>query len=130
MTNPIDDHDAIAHVVGLYMEGASGGDVTKLREAFHPDARMFGAAGGGRVDMAMEPFFDLSAAHPLNSAGTYRGRLVSVQQIGDAAVAIVSEDGCWGTVSFVDIMSLSCIAGDWKIVSKTFAHTGGTMPSL
>jgi len=128
MTNMIDDHDAIKRVVGLYMDGASAGEVAKLREAFHPDARMFGAAGGERVDMAMEPFFELSAAHPLNSIGTYRGRLVSVQQIGDAAVAIVCEDGCWGSVSFVDIMSLSCIAGEWRIVNKTFAHTGGKMP--
>jgi hypothetical protein len=62
MANPIDDHDAITRVVGLYMTGASDGDVAKLRAAFHPDARMFGAVGGNRVDMAMEPFFDLSAA--------------------------------------------------------------------
>jgi hypothetical protein len=50
--------------------------------------------------------------------------------MGDAAVAVVSEDRCWGSVSFVDILSLSRIAGDWKIVNKTFAHTGGTMPAL
>ena len=127
MTNMIDDHDAVERVVSLYIDGASAGDVAKLREAFHPDARMFGAAGGIRVDMAMEPFFELSAAHPLNSAGTYRGRLACVRQTGDAAVAIVAEDGCWGSISFVDILSLSRIAGEWRIVNKTFAHTGAEM---
>ncbi len=82
------------------------------------------------MDLATETFFDLSAAHPLNSAGTYRGRLVSVQQIADATVAIVSEDGRRGSVSFVDIMSLSRIAREWKIANKTFAHTGRTMSQL
>jgi Putative lumazine-binding len=124
----IDEYDAIAEVVRLYMAGASSGDVAKLRLAFHPDARMFGAAGGKRFDLAMEPFFELSAAHPLDSAGTYRGRLVSVQQFGHAAVAVVAEDGCWGGVSFIDILSLSSIEGIWLIVNKTFAHTGGVMP--
>jgi len=59
MTTTIDDHDAIAAVVELYRQGASRGDVAKLRQAFHPDARMFGQAGGKRVDMAMEPVFAL-----------------------------------------------------------------------
>ena len=128
MATLIDDHDAIAKVVELYTVGASRGDAAMLRQAFHPDARMFGQAGGQRVDMAMEPFFELSAAHPLDSDGSYRGRLISVQQFGDAAVAIVAEDGCWGAVSFVDLLSLNRIDGVWTIVNKTFAHTGGTMP--
>ena len=112
MTSSIDDHDAISAVVDLYIAGASKGDVAKLGRAFHCDARMFGQAGGKRVDMTMEPFFELSAQHPLDSAGTYRGRLVSVEQVGDAAVAIVSEDGCWGSVSFTDFLSLSRIDGE------------------
>jgi len=32
-------------------------------------------------------------------------------------------------VSFVDFLSLARIDGTWKIVCKTFAHTGGKMPS-
>jgi len=51
-----------------------------------------------------------------------------VQQVGDAALAIVAEDSCWGGVSFVDFLSLNCIDGIWKIVNKSFARTGGTMP--
>jgi hypothetical protein len=35
-----------------------------------------------------------------------------------------------GNVSFVDFMSLARIDGAWKIVNKTFAHTGGEPPSF
>lgn len=34
----------------------------------------------------------------------------------------------WGTVSFLDYLSLAKIGGTWKIVSKLFAHVGGEPP--
>jgi hypothetical protein len=37
---PIDDHDAIAATVQLYIDGSAQGDADKLAEAFHPDAQM------------------------------------------------------------------------------------------
>ena len=39
----VDDYDAICRVLQLYTEGEAKGDVTKLRQAFHADARMFGS---------------------------------------------------------------------------------------
>jgi hypothetical protein len=51
-----------------------------------------------------------------------------VQQTGDAAVGVVAEEGYWGTVSFIDYFQLARIEGEWKIVSKLFAHTGGEPP--
>jgi hypothetical protein len=126
----VDDYDAIAQTVQLYIDGAAQGDMAKLQRAFHPDARMFGAVGGQRVDIPIAELIALSGKHPANSAGNYRGRLTQVIQVGDAAVATVSEDGFWGSVSFVDFLSLARIDGNWKIVNKTFAHTGGEPPPL
>ena len=60
--------------------------------------------------------------------GTYRSRVLSVHQTGDAAVAVVAEEGYWGSVSFVDYFSLARIDGGWKIVCKLFTHTGGEPP--
>ena len=128
MTSMINDHDAIAKVVQLYIDGSSLGDAAKLKEAFHPDARMFGSLAGKHADIPIDDLIDLSVKAPLNSDGRYRGRLTQVVQVGDAAVATVAEDGCWGTVSFVDYLSLARIDGTWKIVNKTFSHTGGTPP--
>jgi hypothetical protein len=50
-------------------------------------------------------------------------------QAGDAATATVVEEGFWGSLSFVDFFSLCRSAGRWRIVDKTFAHTGGELPA-
>ena len=128
MGAPIDDYDEIVRVCRLYMEGASKGDVGKLKEAFHEDARMFGQIDSLRYDMPITEYFDLVAAKPAGT-GAYRGRVLSVQQVGAAAMAVVAEDGYWGTISFIDFLSLVRIDGTWKIVNKTFEYTGGEPPA-
>ena len=53
----------------------------------------------------------------------------AVEQTEDTAAVTLVEDGFWGTVSFVDFFSLAQIDGAWKIVNKTFVHTGGEPPA-
>jgi hypothetical protein len=127
LTTRIDDHDDICRVVQLYMDGAATGDVSKLKEAFHQDARMFGEFVGTRYDIPIAELFRLSESMPADT-GKYRGRIISVNQTGDVAFAAVAEDGFWGTVSFVDYFLLTRIEGKWKITCKTFTHTGGEPP--
>lgn len=131
MIEDIKTYDAIAKVIDIYIEGAKEGDVGLLREAFHPEARLFGAMKDGtRYDLDMKKFFKDSAEMPLNGhGGHYRARLLSVQQFGPSAVAVLVEDGCWGAVSFIDSFSLNQIDGAWKIVNKTFTHTRGAPPA-
>lgn len=130
MTAMIDDYDAIAAVCRLFIEGESKGDAAKLVAACHRDARMYGLLGDERADMPISELAALCAKFPLDTDGSYRGRIVSIVQTGDAAVATVAEDNCWGSVSFIDYLSLARIDGAWKIVNKTFAHTGGTPPPM
>jgi hypothetical protein len=80
-----------------------------------------------RRDVPIEELFELAESAPADT-GSYRSRVLSVQQTGDAAVGVVAEEGYWGTVSFIDYFLLARIDGDWKIVSKLFAHTGGEPP--
>jgi hypothetical protein len=123
----VSDYDAICRVLQLCTEGEAKGDVAKLREAFHEDARMFGSIAGERYDVPIEELFALAESEPADT-GTYRSRLLSVQQTGDAAVGVVAEENYWGSVSFIDYFLLARIEGDWKIVCKLFAHTGGEPP--
>ena len=123
----VSDYDAICRVLQLCTEGEAKGDVAKLREAFHEDARMFGSIAGERYDVPIEELFSLAESEPADT-GNYRSRVLSVQQTGDAAVGVVAEEGYWGTVSFIDYFLLARIDGDWKIVCKLFAHTGGEPP--
>ena len=123
-----DDYDAICRVVQLCLDGESTGSVEKLREAFHEDARMFGSLAGERYDEPISVLFDMAASAPADT-GNYRARILSVHQTADAALATVAEEGYWGTVSFIDYLSLARINGTWKIVNKLFAHTGGEPPA-
>src|SRR5918993_1311156 len=125
--NVVDDYDAIHRVLELCTEGEAKGDVGKLGEAFHEDARMFGSIAGTRYDVPIEELFTLAESEPADT-GTYRSRILSVHQTGDAAVGVVAEEGYWGSHSFIDYFQLARIEGDWKIVSKLFVHTGGEAP--
>lgn len=127
-TELISDFDAISQTVQLYIDGVRQGDASKLKEAFHNDARMFGSLAGTRYDVPIQALIDMSDGAPADT-GSYRGRIVSIQQTGDAAIATVAEDGFWGTVSFVDYFLVAKIDGNWTIVSKLFAHTGGEPPA-
>lgn len=129
-TDQIDEFDAINKVLQLYIDASAKGDAAKLKEAFHQDSRMFGSLGGKRIDVPIQTFFELAAQGPADTTGSYRGRILSVTQVGDAAVAAIAEDGFWGTVSFTDFFSLAKIDGRWWIVNKTFAHTGGEPPPM
>src|ERR671939_129042 len=123
----VSDYDAIHRVLELCTEGEAKGDVTKLREAFHPEARMFGSLAGERYDVPIAELFELAQSAPADT-GSYRSRVLSVQQTGDAAVGGLAGEGYWGTVSFIDYFLLARIEGDWKIVCKLFAHTDGEPP--
>ena len=122
---PIDDYDAIAATVQLYIDGSARGDAAKLTEGFHPDAQMYGAVGDDRYDEPITEYIKLMAESP--GGETLRARITSIVQAGDAASATVVEEGFWGTLSFVSFLMLSRIEGRWRIVNKNFAHTGGQM---
>jgi hypothetical protein len=124
----VDDYDAIRGVVQLCLDGEARGDVDLLRQAFHPDARMFGELAGTRYDGPIQTLFDLAAEGPADT-GSLRSRILTVTQVGDVATATAAEEGYWGSVSFVDFFCLCRIDGTWKIVNKTFAHVGGEPPA-
>ena len=124
----VDDYDVIRDVVQLCLDGEAKGDVTKLQQAFHADARMFGSLAGTRYDGPIQDLFDMAAEGPADT-GNYQSRILSIHHVGDAATVTVAEEGYWGTVSFVDFLSLCRVDGTWKIVNKTYVHVGGEAPA-
>jgi Putative lumazine-binding len=124
------DTAAITRTVNLYVEGVRDGDAAKLREAFHTDAWMFGSLAGTRYDEPIGELIAMVDGQPVDVEGSFQARVVSVEQVGDAAFAVLEEEGFWGTVSFTDFFTLAQIGGAWKIVNKTFAHTGGEPPEM
>ena len=120
----------ITRAVDLYIEGVSDGDASKLREAFHPSAWMFGSLAGTRYDEPIDELIKMVDGQGVDVDGSFQARVVSVEEVGDAAFVVLEEEGFWGTVSFTDFFALAQIDGAWKIVNKTFAHTGGEPPAM
>jgi hypothetical protein len=130
MTVTGSDTAAITRTVDLYVEGMRNGDAAKLREAFHADAWMFGSLAGTRYDEPIGELIAMVDGQPVDVDGSFQARVISVEQVGDAAFAVLEERGFWGTVSFTDFFTLAQIDSTWRIVNKTFAHTGGEPPEM
>lgn len=111
--------------VQLYVDGVAKGDAAKLEQAFNDGAWMFGTLGGQRLDMPISEMIKLIVDKPADVDGTFQAHVRSVEEEGDVAVVTLEEQGFWGTLSFVDFFAVARIDGSWKIVNKTFAHTGG-----
>ncbi|HEX9259729.1 MAG TPA: nuclear transport factor 2 family protein [Acidimicrobiales bacterium] len=122
----LEDYDEIRRVVQLYVDGANG-DVAKLEEAFHPEARMFGHIGPMETNIPITEFFKLIADMPGLAGPDYRAEVRSIDLVGDAAVAALVERDYMGC-DFVDFFTLARIDGRWQITCKNYAHTGGAPP--
>ena len=66
---------------------------------------------------------------PADVDGSYKTEVTHVEQTDDVASAVLAEEGFWGSVSFINFFSLARIDGTWRIVNKTFVHTGGEPPA-
>src|SRR5688572_15410205 len=129
MATTAQETEQITRAVDLYVEGVGEGDAAKLREAFHPEARMWGSLGGQRFDIPIAEMIAMFDGKPADVEGSYNAEVTSVDQQEDVASAVLAEEGFWGTVSFVNFFSLARIDGTWMIVNKTFVHTGGEPPA-
>ncbi|MDQ1688856.1 MAG: hypothetical protein QOK42_1831 [Frankiaceae bacterium] len=121
MSTRIGDAEQISARIDGYLDGCRSGEETPLKEAFHPDARMFGAVGDQRYDTTIIP--GMSAAVAAQPTGNHAARILSIDVEGDAACVKLAESGFWGQ-DFVDFFLLSRIEGDWQIVAKSFTHNG------
>ena len=126
MSQPLQDLDDVRALIQLYIDGANG-DVAKLKQAFHADARMFGHIGSMDTYVPIAAFFDIVQAHPGLAGAKYKAFVRSIDLSGDAGVAVLVETDYMGC-DFVDYFSVARIGGRWQITNKTYAHTGGTPP--
>ncbi len=127
MSTVATENETIVGTVQLYIDGVASGDTAKLEQAFHQDARMYGAVDGQRYDIPISDMIKMVESQPANTDGSFRASVQAVAEEGDAATVTVEEHGFWGVLSFVDYFSLARIDGSWKIVNKTFAQTGGSL---
>ena len=119
MKNRLENVASVRRVLDTYVQG-SGGDVERLRSAFHPDARMNGYFMGNLGIGSPEAFFsEVAKIDPASATGEYHAEIESIQVMGDVATATLVETGFMGS-DFVDFFHLIRVDGEWKIISKTF----------
>ncbi len=127
MKDQLQDIADVRAVIQLYIDGASG-DAPKLKEAFHPDARMFGHIGDMDTYVPISDFIGMVESSPSMASPNYIADVRSVEVVGDAGMAVLVEHDYSGC-DFVDYFTVARVDGRWWITNKTYAHIGGTMPA-
>lgn len=117
----------VRELIQRYIDGANG-DGDLLRQAFHPDARMFGHIGPMNTYQPIADFIAFVEASPGAAGSNYRADISSIDVVGDAGVAVLVETDYLGC-DFVDYFTVARIDGRWWITNKTYAHTGGAPPA-
>ena len=115
---------AITEVVNKYAEGCHKGDVALLREAFHPNAMMFGSSGEQTVVAPIEGLYAFIEANepPVKTGEPHQCFISSIHYEGGAAnVEMVQESG-YGH-DYINYFQLIKAEGKWLIVSKTYNAT-------
>jgi hypothetical protein len=125
----------IRHVAQVFVRLGADARISRQRaleqrRLLRLDTRTAGVQDRGCYDEPIGELIALVEAHPADVDGSFQARVVSVEQVGDAAFAVLEEQGFWGTVSMTDFFTLAHIDGKWTIVNKTFAHTGGEPPAM
>jgi hypothetical protein len=77
MTDRMDDLEAVAALVQMYVDGAARADVELLREAFLESARMYGYEKDVHLDVPIQDFFEEVASLPVPGPG-FRSHVVSM----------------------------------------------------
>jgi hypothetical protein len=124
MSDHLQDLADVRAIIQLYIDG-SNGDVDKLKQAFHPDARMMGHIGAVDTYVPITDFFKMVEKRPGMAGPGYKAFVRSIDLSGDAGVAVLVETDYMGC-DFVDYFSVARVGGRWMITNKTYAHIGGT----
>jgi hypothetical protein len=113
----LNEYDEIANTIQLYIDGGKTGDTAKMKEAFYPDATIFGYVG---ADLFAGPIKQLFDWNDQNGAATeLEGRITSVDLVETVATVRLELEN-WTGHRFTDLFTLLKVDGQWKITNKVF----------
>jgi hypothetical protein len=90
---------------------------------------MFGSLAGTRYDVPIAELLALAESAPADT-GNYRSRVVAAQQTGDAAVAVVAEEGYWGDCLLRRLPPVRAHRWDLEDRLQAAHHYWATVPGL
>lgn len=120
------DEQQIREVIQAYFDSMYESSADKVREAFHPDGRLFGYIEEELHVMTTEEFAGFVASHqpsPKEQGERLRAEILSIDVAGHTAAVKVRDD--YLGLAFLDFLSLVRTGGRWSIYNKTF-HVEGS----
>jgi len=118
-SNAVDlkEYDAIINTIQLYVQGGKTGDTSQMKEAFYPDATIFGYVGADLFAGPIQQLFDWNDQN--GAARELEGRITSIDFVESVAMVRLELDN-WGVYRFTDLFTLLKVDGQWKIMNKVF----------
>lgn len=112
--------DVVA-VLQVYFDGLYAGDTVKLGRAFHPDAHYMTATEGKLLHLTMADYFPIvdRRPSPASQGEARRDRVLGIEFAGPVT-AFARVECAVGRRFFTDFLTLVCVDGQWRIVSKVF----------
>ncbi len=109
------DYQLVEQTLNYYMEGGSNRDFNTLKKAFHETASMKYITDEGYKEVnALEFFSGMKTGSRIDR----KNRIAEITISGHAANARLELE--YPDFTFVDMMNLLKIDGEWKIVNKIF----------
>ena len=116
------DREQLLDLLQHYFNSLYRGDVERLRQIFHPRARLFGEVKGKLLQRDVEPYLQAVAtrASPQQNGEVQRMQVLALRVDGAIALATTSCDMLG--FNYLDQLSLLKQDGRWFIVSKLYTH--------
>jgi len=117
--NAQSDIQAISMVLTDYIEGTANGEPDRLRSAFHPDFNLYFVQNDSLNIWSGDGYID--RVQPGKKSNRI-GKIVSIDQINDAASAKVEILLPGRKRIYTDFFLLLKLEGKWKIIHKSFTY--------
>ena len=114
------DLDAARVPLELYLKGHAEGNGDYMRQAFHPDARIFWVSDGGVAYRNAEAFASMFSRGPASDEADRKRTITSLDVTGDVAIATIELD--YPRVFLTDYMTLIKVDSEWKIINKAYTR--------
>lgn len=127
MPAAVNDEQAVRVTLDHYLRGQATGAAEHYRQAFHPEARLFGVRNGRPEQRTLQEYLALQSGRPAADEAQRRRGVTNVSISGDAAIATIVLD--YPAALTTDHMSLIRSNGEWRIVHKLYNVQSRMRPS-
>ena len=105
-----------------YFEGMYHGDLTRLKKAFFPSAKLYGYRYGAFIELTLEHWLERISTRPIpaQTGEPFDMVIESIDLTG--SVGNVKVRDLYMGLRFTDYLHVAKVDGRWQIVNKTFHH--------